>query len=93
MQLRVMPQPSEHEDYRKERDHHQAAHKHEVDPSYPERENSILRKIIAGGLLGSFLYLVVSCYYAADLHESKVARAKSGFTSDINPTTLKERTD
>ena len=79
MQPRVMPQPSEHEDYRKERDHHQAAHKHEIDPSYPERENSILRKIIAGVLLGSFFYLAVSCYYASDLHEPKVARAKSGF--------------
>jgi hypothetical protein len=75
----VVPQPFEHEDYRKERNRHHAAHKHEVDPSYPEREKGILRKIIVGVLLGSFLYLVVSCYYASDLHKPKVERAKPGF--------------
>jgi hypothetical protein len=76
---RVVPQPSEHEDYRQERDRHHAAHKHEADPSYPDRGNSILRKIIAGVLLGSFFYLAVSCYYASDLHQPKVARAKPGY--------------
>ena len=76
---RVVPQPSEHEDYRKERERHHAAHRHEIDPSYPERENGILREIIAGVVLGSLFYLAASCYYASDLHEPKVARAKPGF--------------
>ena len=75
----VVPQPSENEVYRRERDRHHAAHKHEVDPSYPERENSILRKIIASVVLGSFFYLAVSCYNASNLHEPKVERAKLDF--------------
>ena len=40
---------------------------------------SLRRKLILGIILGSFFFLVVSCFYWADLHAPKVERAKFKF--------------
>ena len=40
---------------------------------------SLRRRLILGIILGSFFFLVVSCFYLADLDVSKIDRAKFKF--------------
>jgi hypothetical protein len=45
----------------------------------PPHDKGIAHKVAAGLLLGSFFYLVVSCFEAAELHKPKIDRTQFRF--------------
>ena len=45
----------------------------------PRVKRTMRHKILAGFLLGSFAYLLVSCFESSDLHKSKIDRYQFRF--------------
>jgi hypothetical protein len=69
--------PDHHDDQR-ERDWQRREHNLNAEPGNGHRP-SLWRRLILGVILGSFFFLVVSCFYWADLHVPKTDRAKIKF--------------
>jgi hypothetical protein len=67
--------PPNHHDYQRDRDWQRRERYLNAEPGNGHRP-SLRRKLILGIILGSFFFLVVSCFYWADLHAPKVERAK-----------------
>ena len=70
--------PPNHHDYQRDRDWQRRERNLNAEPGNGHRL-SLRRKLILGIILGSFFFLVVSCFYWADLHAPKVERAKFKF--------------
>ena len=67
--------PPNHHDNQRDRDWQRRERNLNAEPGNGHRP-SLQRKLILGIILGSFFFLVVSCFYWADLHAPKVERAK-----------------
>ena len=63
-------------DYQPDRDWQRRERNLDAEPGIGHRP-SLRRRLILGIILGSFFFLVVSCFYLADLHVPKIDRAKS----------------
>jgi hypothetical protein len=64
-----------HQDYQRIRDRQRGEHKLNAEPGNGHRP-SLRRRLMLGIILGSFFFLVVSCYYWIDGHVPKIDRAK-----------------
>ena len=67
--------PPNHHDNQRDRDWQRREHDLNAEPGNGHRP-SLRRRLIIGIILGSFFFLVVSCFYWADLGAPKVERAK-----------------
>ena len=68
----------DHHDYQRERDRQRRERDLNAEPMNGHKP-SLRRKLILGIILGSFIYLVVSCFYWTDLDVPKIDRAKFKF--------------
>ena len=68
----------DHHDYQRERDRQRRERNLNAEPGNGHRP-SLRRKLILGVILGSFIYLVVSCFYWTELDVPKIDRAKFKF--------------
>jgi hypothetical protein len=71
------PLPDNH-DHQRERERQRRERTLNAEPGNGHRP-SLQRKLILGVILGSFIYLVVSCYYWTELDVPKIDRAKFKF--------------
>ena len=69
--------PDHHDDQR-ERERQRRERTLNAEPGNGHRP-SLRRKLILGVILGSFIYLVVSCFYWTELDVPKIERAKFKF--------------
>jgi hypothetical protein len=67
----------DHYDDQRERDRQRREHNLNAEPGNGHRP-SLRRRLILGIILGSFFFLVVSCYYWIDGGVPKIDRAKFG---------------
>ena len=67
-------QPNHH-DYRRDRDRQRLEHDLNAEPGNGHRR-SLWRGLILGIILGSFFYLIVSCFYWLDLDVPKIDRTR-----------------
>ena len=68
-----------HRDYRRDRDRQRHEHDLNAEPGNGHRP-SLRRRLILGIVLGSFFYLVVSCFYWFDLDVPKIDRTQFKLT-------------
>jgi hypothetical protein len=68
----------DHHDYQRDRDRQRRERNLNAEPGNGHRP-SLRRRLIFGIILGSFFYLVVSCFYWTDLDVPKIDRAKFKF--------------
>ena len=71
-------QPNHH-DNRRDRDRQRHEHNLNAEPDNGHR-SSLWRKLMVGIILGSFFYLVVSCFYWFDLDKPKIDRTQFKLT-------------
>ena len=69
--------PDDH-DHQRERERQRRERTLNAEPGNGHRP-SLRRKLILGVILGSFIYLVVSCFYWTELDVPKIDRAKFKF--------------
>ena len=67
-----------HHDYRRDRDRQRHEHDLNVEPGHGHRP-LLRRRLILGIVLGSFFYLIVSCFYWFDLDVPKIDRTQFKF--------------
>jgi hypothetical protein len=70
--------PPDHHDEQRERERQRRERALNAEPGNGHRP-SLRRKLILGVILGSFVYLVVSCFYWTELDVPKIDRAKFKF--------------
>jgi hypothetical protein len=68
----------DHHDHQGERERQRRERTLNAEPGNGHRP-SLRRKLILGVILGSFIYLVVSCFYWTELDVPKIDRAKFKF--------------
>ncbi len=68
----------DHHDYQRDRDRQRREQNLNAEPGNGRRP-SLRRRLILGIILGSFFFLVVSCYYWIDGDVPKIDRAKFKF--------------
>jgi len=68
----------DHHDCQRDHDRQRREHNLNAEPGNGHRP-SLRRRLILGIVLGSFFFLVVSCFYLADLDVPKIDRAKFKF--------------
>ena len=66
-------------DYRRDRNRQRREHNLNTEPGNGHR-SSLRRRLIVGIILGSFFYLVVSCFYWFDLDVPKIDRTQFKLT-------------
>jgi len=70
--------PADHHDEQRDRDRQRLERNLNVEPGNGHRP-SLRRRLILGIILGSFFYLLVSCYYWIGGNVPKIDRAKFKF--------------
>ena len=68
----------DHHDYQRDRDWQRRERNLNAEPGNGHRP-SLRRRLILGIILGSFFFVVVSCFYWADLDAPKIDRGKFKF--------------